>query len=192
MRSDELLSLPDDLSVPEDDGAADHLPGLAVPAPALTSTDGDVVRLDALDGRTVVFAYPRTARPGEEIPGGTEEWNAIPGARGCSMQAHAIAAAHARLRALGVRVYGLSTQTTAYQRELAERLGLPYPALSDAGLELTRALRLPTFEVEGMTLLKRLTLMLRDGRVEHAIYPVFPPDRSADAAAACLEANPEE
>ena len=144
------------------------------------------MRLDELEGRTVVFAFPRTGRPGEESLGGTDAWDAIPGARGCTPQACSFRDEHARFAGLGARVLGLSTQDTAYQREAVERLHLPYPLLSDEGLELANALTLPTFEVEGVTLLKRLTLFLRDGRVEDVIYPVFPPDRSAAEALARL------
>jgi peroxiredoxin len=180
--------LPDDLPVPEDDGAADHLPGTRVPAVELAATDGSRVRLDELAGRTVVFAYPRTGVPGEPSLGGDEAWNAIPGARGCTPQACSFRDEHARFAAAGARVLGLSTQDTAYQQEAAERLHLPYPLLSDAQLELTRALELPTFEVEGTTLLKRLTLFLRDGEIESVIYPVFPPDASADQALERLSA----
>ena|SRR5919108_1818434 len=174
--------LPDDLPVPADDGAADHLPGMALPAIALPATDGASVRLDRLPGRTVVFAYPRTGRPGEEPPGGEADWNAIPGARGCTPEACSFRDEHARFGALGARVFGLSTQDTEYQREAAERLHLPYPLLSDAELRLVDALRLPTFEVEGLTLIRRLTLFLADGRVEDVQYPVFPPDRGAEMA----------
>jgi peroxiredoxin len=177
-----LESLPPDLPVPEDDGAADHLPGTALPPVTLPSTAGDAVRLDRLQGRTVVFAYPRTGRPGEESPGGTDNWNAIPGARGCTPQACSFRDEFGRFAELGVRVLGLSTQDTDYQQEAVARLGLPYALLSDAALELATELALPTFEVEGLTLLKRLTLFLRDGRIEDVIYPVFPPDRSAAAA----------
>jgi peroxiredoxin len=174
--------LPDDLPVPADDGAADHLPGMALPALALPGTDGASVRLDRLTGRTVVFAYPRTGRPGEEPPGGEAGWNAIPGARGCTPEACSFRDEHARFGALGARVFGLSTQDTEYQREAAERLHLPYPLLSDADLRLVDALRLPTFEVEGLTLIRRLTLFLADDRVEDVQYPVFPPDRGAEMA----------
>jgi peroxiredoxin len=178
--------LPDDLPVPEDDGAAAHLPNSQLPAIALPATDGSSVRLDQLEGRTVLFAFPRIGRPGEESPGGTVNWNAIPGARGCTPQACSFRDEHARFAEHDTRVLGISTQDTAYQREAVVRLRLPYPLLSDERLELARALALPTFEVEGTTLLKRVTLFLRDGRVEDAIYPVFPPDRSAAEALARL------
>jgi peroxiredoxin len=174
--------LPEHLPVPEDDGAADHLPGTTLPAVALDATDGTAVRLDHLTGRTVVFAYPRTGRPGEDLPGGEAGWNAIPGARGCTPEACSFRDEHARFGALGVRLFGLSTQDTDYQREAVERLHLPYPLLSDAELRLVRALGLPTFEVEGMTLIKRLTLFLADGRIDDVQYPVFPPDQGAELA----------
>ena len=180
------LQLPDDLPVPKDDGAADHLAGTTVPAVALQATDGTSVRLDELEGRTVVFAYPRTGRPGESPPGGDDEWTAIPGARGCTPQACSFRDEHARFAAAETRVFGLSTQDTAYQREAAERLHLPYPLLSDERLELATALGLPTFNVDGLTLLKRLTLFLHDGAIESVIYPVFPADRSAEQALARL------
>jgi peroxiredoxin len=179
------LTLPDDLPVPEDDGAADHLPGSAVPPVALAATDGSSVRLDRVAGRSLVFAYPRTGRPGEPSLGGDEAWDAIPGARGCTPEVCGIRDSVGRFAALGVRVFGVSTQSQGDQVEAAERLGLPYPLLSDERLELARALRLPLFEVEGVVLLKRLTLFLRDGVVERVLYPVFPPDA---AAASALEA----
>ncbi|HEV7177438.1 MAG TPA: peroxiredoxin [Solirubrobacteraceae bacterium] len=176
------LQLPHDLPVPEDDGAADHLAGTALPAVTLRASDGTSVRLDELEGRTVVFAYPRTGRPGEPSLGGDEEWDAIPGARGCTPQACSFRDEYARFAAADTRVLGLSTQDTAYQQEAAERLHLPYPLLSDERLELTTSLRLPTFEVDGITLLKRLTLFIRDGVITSVIYPVFPPNRSAEQA----------
>jgi peroxiredoxin len=182
------LQLPDDLPVPEDDGAADHLAGRALPPVSLPATDGTTVSLDELEGRTVVFAYPRTGRPGEPSPGGDEEWDAIPGARGCTPQACSFRDEYARFAAAHTRVFGLSTQDTAYQQEAAERLHLPYSLLSDEWLKLATALDLPTFEVDGMTLLKRLTLFLRDGAIESVIYPVFPPNRSAELALARLAA----
>jgi peroxiredoxin len=179
--------LPTDLPAPRDDGAADHLSGLPVPDVALPSTDGDDVRLSRLEGLSVVFAYPRTGRPGEEPLGGEAGWNAIPGARGCTPQACAIRDSHDRFAALGARVFGVSTQSPADQREAAARLHLPYLLLSDEGLALASALRLPTFEVEGHRLLVRLTLVVRDGVVRGALYPVFPPDRAAASALDWLE-----
>ncbi|MGH3343177.1 MAG: peroxiredoxin [Carbonactinosporaceae bacterium] len=166
---------PDDLPVPADDGAAAHLPGAPVPAIALPSTSGGTFRLDGLDGRErlVLYAYPRTGRPGDEPL--TPDWDSIPGARGCTPESCGFRDHAAELRAAGAAVAGVSTQDTAYQREAVERLGLPFPLLSDADLQLTRALRLPTFQATGQTLLKRLTLVLHEGVVEHVFYPVFPP-----------------
>lgn len=183
-------TLPPGLPAPEDDGAARHLPGLRVPSVPLPATSGDTVDLSALPGRVVVYAYPRTSRPDQP---GIEGWDAIPGARGCTPQSCAFRDHFAELRGLGVRaVFGVSTQDTGYQREMAERLHLPFPVLSDAGLRLARALRLPSFEAGGMVLLKRLTLVLRDGSVEHVFYPVFPPERSAADVAVWLRAHPVE
>jgi len=182
MRSDDLLALPKDLPVPTDDGAAAHLALAAMPPIALRSTRGRAVRLDE-DGDgggtrfTVVYAYPRTGVPDRDAPPG---FDAIPGARGCTPQSCAYRDHHAELRALGARVFGLSTQSTEYQREMAERLHLPFEVLSDESLALTSALRLPSFEFGGATLLKRHTLVIERGRVVRCHYPVFPPD--ADAA----------
>jgi peroxiredoxin len=149
---------------------------------ALAATDGSTVRLDELPGLTVVFAYPRSGRPGEEPPGGEAGWNAIPGARGCTPEVCSFRDELARFHALGARVFGLSTQDTDYQREAVDRLHLPYLLLSDDGHELTDALGLPTFEVEGLRLIRRLTLIVRDGRIDDVVYPVFPPDRGAELA----------
>lgn len=165
------------LPVPQDDGAARHLHGIRIPSAPLPATDGSTIDPSELKGLTVVFAYPRTGRPGEPNP---EGWDLIPGARGCTPQTCAFRDHFAQLKSLGVtHLFGLSTQDTIYQREMAERLHLPFPILSDESFALTRALRLPTFESQRETLLKRLTLILRDGRVEHVFYPVFPPDRNA-------------
>lgn len=172
--------LPADLPAPGDDGACDHLPGARLPDLALPATDGDAVDLAALDGRTVVYCYPMTGRPGEALPDG---WDELPGARGCTPQSCAFRDHHAELRGLGARVLGLSTQSTGYQREAAERLHLPFPLLSDGGLRFSRSLGLPTFEADGMTLIQRLTLVVREGRVEKVFYPVFPPDANAEEVA---------
>ena len=187
MRSDDLHSLPPDLPIPVDDGACAHLAGAFVPPVALPATTGGAVTLAELRGRTVVYAYPRTGVPDADPPAG---WDLIPGARGCTPQTCAFRDHHAELAALGAAVYGLATNPTPYQREAAERLHLPFPLLSDEAGALTRALSLPTFTVAGMTLLKRFTLILRDGRIEHVMYPVFPTDRNAAEVIAWLRANP--
>lgn len=162
---------------PADDGAASHLLGMRIPSIPLDATDGAPVDLSSLPGRAVVYAYPRTGIPGVENPPG---WDSIPGARGCTPQSCAFRDNFAELKALGVdRLFGLSTQGTAYQRELSDRLHLPFPILSDEQLRLAEALRLPTFQTSGMMLLKRLTLVIHDGKIEHVFYPVFPPDRNA-------------
>jgi peroxiredoxin/uncharacterized membrane protein YphA (DoxX/SURF4 family) len=180
------LILPAGLPAPVDDGAASHLPGAVLPSVALRATDGTTVDLSQLPGWTVVFAYPRTGHPGVEPAGGIEAWDAIPGARGCTPQACGFRDRIGDFAALGVRVFGLSAQDSDYQREAAERLGLPYPLLSDPGLALADALALPTFEFAGDRLLKRLTMLVRDGRIVGVIYPVFPPDEAAAATLAWL------
>ncbi len=184
-----LQQLPNNLPIPQDDGACTHLTGMALPPVALPATDGTSVTLAALPGRTVVYCYPRTGKPGEPLPTG---WDEIPGARGCTPESCAFRDHYADLRALGVAVYGLSAQTTEDQREAAERLHLPYPLLSDAALAFASALRLPTFTVDSMTLLKRVTLILRDGRIEHVFYPVFPPDANAAEVVRWLTEQPVE
>jgi peroxiredoxin len=182
-----LMELPSDLPVPVDDGAARHLTGLALPDLSLAATDGSQVNLSRLGGRTVVYVYPRTGEPGKPSP---EGWDAIPGARGCTPQSCGFRNHFGALKELGVRqLYGLSTQDTAYQREAAERLHLPFAILSDADLTLTRAMRLPTFTVAGMTLLKRMAWVIDDGTVTKVFYPVFPPDRNAEEVVAWLQAS---
>lgn len=172
------------LPAPTDDGATRHWVGSRVAAVPLPATDGRTVDLSAEAGRVVVYAYPRTGVPDQPNPAG---WDAIPGARGCTPQACAFRDHLVELKALGVTaVYGLSTQDTAYQREAATRLHLPFALLSDERLELTRAMNFPTFVVQGMTLLKRFTLVIRDGVIEHVFYPVFPPDRNAAEVVAWL------
>jgi peroxiredoxin len=177
-----------DLPVPVDDGACDHLVGISVPAIALPSTAGrDVVLAETGRPRTVVYAYPRTGVPGEASPAG---WDQIPGARGCTPQSCAFRDHHRELLDLGAQVFGLSTQTTAFQQEMVARLHLPFEVLSDAERHFTRALHLPTLEVAGMTLIRRLTLILLCRRIEQVFYPVFPPDGNAAQTLAWLRANP--
>jgi peroxiredoxin len=181
--------LPADLPVPADDGAAAHLLGTAMPQVALPATGGGTMRVDVVPAgftRLVIYAYPMTGLPGVPVPDG---WDEIPGARGCTPETCGFRDHAAELGTAGAAVAGLSTQGTAYQQEAATRLRLPFSLLSDAELTLTRALRLPTFGIdlppayEGggpRTLLKRLTLVVRDGVIEKVFYPVFPPDRHAD------------
>jgi len=185
-RQDNLYELPKDLPIPIEDGACKHLLGVQLPSVPLISTTGRVVDLAKISGRTVVYCYPRTGRPDEDPPQG---WNEIPGARGCTPQSCAFRDHYQELRALGAEVFGLSTRDSNYQREAVERLHLPFPLLSDEKLMFTRAVNLPTFEVEAMTLIKRLTLIVRNGLVEHVFYPVFPPDKNADEVIAWLGKN---
>ena len=180
------LVLPDNIPAPQDDGAARHLTGRRLPDLALPATNGEAVNLAKLEGRGVVYVYPRTGRPGQALPTG---WDDIPGARGCTPQSCGFRDHFAELKRLGVsHLYGLSTQDTAYQQEMAERLHLPFAILSDAGLKLTRALDLPTFAVDGMTLLKRMAWVIDDGVIVKVFYPVFPPDKNAEEVLAWLQA----
>jgi peroxiredoxin len=180
------MVLPDHLPAPQDDGAARHLTGAALPDLSLPATDGADVNLARLGGRIVVYIYPRTGRPGQPLP---EGWDGIPGARGCTPQSCGFRDHFADLKRLGVaQIFGLSTQTTDYQREAVERLHLPFAILSDAALRLTRTLKLPTFDVAGMTLLKRMAWVIDDGVITRVFYPVFPPDQSAEDVIAWLRA----
>jgi peroxiredoxin len=184
-------ALPADLPEPVDDGAARHLPGTVMPAIALPSTRGGSMRVDRVPQghtRLIIYAYPRTARPGAPSPPG---WDQIPGARGCTPESCGFRDHATELAAAGAAVAGLSTQDTAYQREAAERLRLPFSLLSDEQLELATALGLPTFEVDGIgVLLRRLTLVVGAGGViEHVFYPVFPPDEHAEQVLAWLRSG---
>jgi peroxiredoxin len=184
----DLNELPANLPVPKDDGGARHLKGMAIPDLDLPSTSNRRVNLAKVAApRLVVYAYPMTGRPDRVLPQG---WDDIPGARGCTPETCGFRDHHKDLATLGAEVFGLSTQSTAYQQEMVERLAVPFEVLSDEHFALTRALRLPTFMVEGMTLLKRLTLIVKNGRIEQVFYPVFPPDRHADEVIAWLKAHP--
>jgi len=176
------------IPAPNDDGAAAHLVGLAIPKVSLRATDDTMVTLSALQGRTVVFGYPRTGEPGKVAL--VEDWDMIPGARGCTPQTCSFRDLFGELKAAGAsQVFGLSTQSNAYQIEMASRLHLPFPVLSDEKLELTHALDLPTMEVAGLTMIKRLALIVDDARITHVFYPVFPPDRNAADVLAWLKDN---
>jgi peroxiredoxin (alkyl hydroperoxide reductase subunit C) len=177
------------IPAPVDDGAAAHLKGALLPHVPLKATDAAMVDLSALKGRVVVFAFPRTGEPGK--PALVDDWDMIPGARGCTPQTCSFRDLFKDLRAAGANhVFGLSTQDHAYQREMAERLHLPFTVLSDEQLALTRALDLPTMQVAGMTLIKRLALIVDDARITHVLYPVFPPDTNGPDVLAWLQANP--
>jgi peroxiredoxin len=179
--------LPPDIPVPVDDGAARHLPGMKLPDLALPATSGPPVNLSKLRGLVVVYVYPRTGLPGVDAPPG---WDDIPGARGCTPQSCGFRDHFAELKALGVaQVFGLSTQDSDYQREAAQRLHLPFPILSDASLAFAQALKLPTFTTAGMTLLKRMALVIHDGTIVKAFYPVFPPDKNAEEVISWLRAD---
>ncbi|CAN5130444.1 redoxin family protein [soil metagenome] len=182
-KTQNINDLPQDPPIPEDDGAADHLPGTTLPSVPLAGTSGERVDISELSGISVAYCYPMTGRPDMELP---EGWDDIPGARGCTPQSCAFRDHHQELESLGARVLGISTQGTEYQREAAERLHLPYELLGDGELAFAKALNLPTFEADGMTLIKRLTLVIVDGRILKVFYPVFPPDANAAEVAAWL------
>jgi len=182
--------LPENLPEPQDDGAADHLPGRVMPTLTLMTSDGAPVDLAELGaGRSVLYLYPLTGRPGTDLP---EGWDAIPGARGCSTEACDFRDHFAELeRAGAARIYGLSSQTPDYQAEVVERLHLPFAMLSDTAFDLADALGLPTFSAPGHDrLYTRLTLVVRNGLVEHVFYPIFPPNTHAQQVLDWFISNP--
>jgi len=180
--------LPPNLPRPVDDGAGDHLKQMLMPSISLRSTGNRMVNLSELSApRTVIYCYPMTGVPGKPIPKG---WDMIPGARGCTPQTCGFRDHYQELLQFNIALFGLSTQTTEYQREMADRLHLPFQILSDAEFKLCEALRLPTFEVDGMRLVKRLTMIVRSGRIEHVLYPVFPPNESAEEVLRWVRNNP--
>jgi peroxiredoxin len=181
------LPLPENLPTPQDDGAADHLPGAQLPDLSLPATDGSEVELRALPARTVLFIHPSIGGIDAES---LDAWTAIPGARGCTPEACGFRDVHDALRDAGANVLGLSGQTTTDQRDAVGRLHLPYPLLSDTELSLAQHLRLPTFEFEGRQYFKRITLVVSNGTIEAALYPVFPPDQGAEQALAWLSTKP--
>lgn len=168
-----LNQLPGDLPIPQDDGAADHLVGMRLPAISLETTTHSQFNLGQTQGRIVIYCYPMTGQPNVPLPDG---WDQIPGARGCTPQSCSFRDHYQELRSLGADVVGLSVQSTEYQQEMADRLHLPFPVLSDADYRFQQALRLPTFVAAGMTLLKRITLIANDGVIEAVHYPIFPSD----------------
>jgi peroxiredoxin len=184
-KPDSFMQLPANLPVPLDDGACDHLPGMKVPSIGLQSTKGRMVNLgEPSSERVIVYAYPRTGAPGTTVP---SNWDEIPGARGCTPQSCSMRDHYKDVKALDAEVFGLSTQTTEYQKEVVERLHLPFEILSDVDLKLAHALNLPTFTFDGMILIKRLTLVVKDGKIEKVFYPVFPPDKHGEQVVAWLK-----
>ena len=183
-----LNALPANLPRPKDDGGARHLKGMALPDLALPSTSNRQVNLSKVTApRIVIYCYPMTGRPDRQLPQG---WDDIPGARGCTPETCGFRDHHKDLAKLQADVYGVSTQDTAYQQEMVKRLEVPFEVLSDEHMAFTNALRLPTFTVEHMTLLKRLTLVVRGGKIDKVFYPVFPPDKHAEEVIAWLQAHP--
>ena len=169
-------TIPEDLPRPIDDGACDHLIGMKLPDIDLLATDGSVVNLSAQKRKTVVYCYPMTGKPGIPLP---EGWDEIPGARGCTPQSCSFRDHHSELSALGADVFGLSAQDTEYQREMVERLHLPFLVLSDANFKFCELMRLPTFEASGMRLLKRVTMIAENNTIMKVHYPIFPSDSDA-------------
>lgn len=187
----DYTALPDDLPVPNDDGAADHLPGQPVPELTFSASDGTQVDLALLGaGRTIVYLYPLTGRPRVELPTG---WDLIPGARGCTPESCGFRDHYTELRQAGAeRLFGMSSQDPDYQAEAVNRLQLPFSMLSDPEFALADALKLPTFSANGHDrLYSRLTLVIRNGLIETAFYPIFPPNEHANEVRAWLQANPD-
>lgn len=183
---DVLHTMPTDLAIPTDDGACQHLENMLMPDVSLTTTDDKRINLSQLAGWNVIFCYPMTGRPGFFIP---EGWVKIPGAAGCTPQACSYRDNHAEFKRNGIGVYGLSSQTPEAQKEAAIRLELSYPLLSDSTHSLSLAMELPMFEVAGLKLIKRLTLIIKDGMIRKYFYPVFPPDKNVDEVIAWLSEN---
>lgn len=171
----DLHQLPDNLPIPIDDGVCDHLTGLSLPSVELQSVSGSVVHLSRVPGILVVFFYPMNGRP-DALP--MIGWNEIPGARGCTPQVCAFRDSYAKLKAMNVKVFGVSAQSLVDQQEASTRLSIDYPLLNDSQFELCRALRLPTFEYQSATYIKRITLIVENGVIKKHFYPVFPPDKN--------------
>lgn len=165
--------LPDNLPIPSDDGSTDHLRGMKLPNVLLKATNGEFINIAKIKGSVVIYCYPMTGRPNVDLP---EGWNEIPGARGCTPQSCSYRDHYQELQALGAEVIGLSVQTTEYQKEMVDRLHLPFLVFSDINYEFQKALNMPTFLAQGMTLLKRVTLIAKDGVIEAVHYPIYPSD----------------
>ncbi|MEC4892117.1 MAG: peroxiredoxin [Oscillatoria sp. PMC 1050.18] len=176
MMTKNFTELPPDLPVPIDDGASSHLLGKSLPNVILQSTSNRPINIANIQGKVVFYCYPMTGKPGVKLPDG---WDFIPGARGCTPQSCSFRDRYQELQAIGTQVYGVSAQKYSDQLEAVKRLHLPFELLSDANFLLTKSLQLPTFEVENKRLIKRLTLIVEEGKIVKVFYPVFPPDRNA-------------
>ena len=174
-----FLDLPDNLPEPIDDGAANHLLGMKIPNVSLKSTNGSIVNLSELKGKTIIFCYPMTGVPGVALP---EGWDEIPGARGCTPQVCSYRDKFSVLETLSTNVFGISTQNSEYQKELHNRLELPYEILSDSELKFQVSVNLPVFNIENKVLLNRITLLVEEGIISKVHYPVFPSNKDVDWA----------
>ena len=182
-----LNQLPTDLPIPQDDGSTNHLKGMKLPSISLNATNGKAINFGDIKGKLVIYCYPMTGQPNVALPDG---WDQIPGARGCTPQSCSFRDHYQELRSLGAEVVGLSVQSTEYQQEMADRLHLPFPVLSDDSYQLQRVLQLPTFVAAGMTLLKRITLIVNNGVIEAVHYPIFPSDSDPAWVMGYLKNNP--
>jgi len=180
--------LPADLPIPQDDGTTDHLKGMKLPQVSLMATSGQKIEVGDIKGKLVIYCYPMTGRPNVALPDG---WDNIPGARGCTPQSCSYRDHYQELKSLGAVVLGLSVQSPEYQKEMADRLHLPFPVVSDANYEFQKALNMPTFVAAGMTLLKRVTLIANNGHIEAVHYPIFPSDSDAAWVLDYLKASRE-
>ena len=181
----EYSNLPDDLPTPIDDGECDHLEGSSLPSTALSLTNGSLLNLETLND-CVLYIYPMTAQPGTALPDG---WEQIPGARGCTPQSCSFRDHYKEFKNLGFEVFGLSAQDTIYQNEAKERLHLPFEFISDEGMILATSPGIPTFNVEGLHLYKRTTLVIKNGKIVKCFYPVFPPDKNPDDVINWIKGN---
>ncbi|MBW8617232.1 MAG: peroxiredoxin [Hyphomicrobiales bacterium] len=183
----DLTKTPDNLPIPKDDKAADHLIGMTLPNLSLLGTNGKLINIGSFKDFLVIYCYPMTGQPNVALP---EGWDQIPGARGCTPQSCSFRDHYQELKALKAEVVGLSVQSNDYQKEMAERLHLPFAVVSDADFKFQKALNLPTFIAAGMTLLKRLTIIAKDGKIVAVHYPIFPSDGDPAWVIDYLKKNP--
>jgi len=182
----DLYQLPDDLPVPVDDGACDHLEGMLLPSLLLETSSGISLNLSDLKGIVVIFFYPMIGSPDSPPMG---DWNEIPGARGCTPQTCSYRDSYQQLTDLGAKVFGASAQAIEEQCAAAVRLKLPFQLLNDSAFKLTESLKLPAFEYQGVKMIKRLTLVVVDGVIRKVFYPVFPPNENVDHVISWLNAE---